>query len=94
MTDITDGDIFDRAARAGIGMLSATPADEWPIEIDEDVEILVVHPNLAFAVTADEIRCWLAWYPAKWIDHNGGGWTWHGMLGEVRFVRPLVGAAQ
>lgn len=27
-------------------------------------------------------------YLAQWIDHNGGGFTWHGNLGEVRYCMP------
>ena len=26
---------------------------------------------------------------AKWIDHNGGGWTWHGISGTVTRWQPL-----
>jgi hypothetical protein len=26
---------------------------------------------------------------ARWIDHNGGGWTWHGISGHVTHWRPL-----
>ena len=26
---------------------------------------------------------------ARWIDHNGGGWTWHGHLGNFTHWMPL-----
>jgi hypothetical protein len=26
---------------------------------------------------------------AKWIDHNGGGWTWHGLAGTHTHWQPL-----
>lgn len=32
---------------------------------------------------------WQAVQKAKWIDHNGGGWTWHGMMGAPMGWRPI-----
>lgn len=32
---------------------------------------------------------WQAAQRAHWIDHNGGGWTWHGMAGTPVGWRPL-----
>lgn len=29
---------------------------------------------------------------AHWIDHNGGGWTWHGMAGSPMAWRPAASA--
>jgi hypothetical protein len=26
---------------------------------------------------------------AKWIDHNGGGWTWEGLCGVITHWKPL-----
>jgi len=26
---------------------------------------------------------------AEWIDHNGGGWTWHGLAGTITHWMPL-----
>lgn len=26
--------------------------------------------------------CWQQDVVAEWIDRNGGGWTWHGIMGE------------
>ena len=67
----------------------AAPVDEWPSEIDEEVEIFVVHPTAQFVSRLDDLHNWSAWFRAKWIDHNGGGWTWNGMCGRVTHVRPL-----
>jgi hypothetical protein len=68
-----------------------TPEPEWLREIDEPVEIFVVHPNAAYAKTADELARWRGWFPATWTDFNGGGWVWHGLLGAVTHVRPVSG---
>ncbi len=82
--------INDRAAPFGrfIGR-DATPVDEWPTETDEEVEIFVVHQNAQYISRLDDLSDWCGWFRAKWIDHNGGGWTWNGMCGRVTHVRPV-----
>lgn len=69
-------------------LLGAVPVDEWVKEIDEEVEIFVVHPNAKFKTPGD-IHEWQGWCRGKWIDFNGGGWTWHGHIGDVTHVRPI-----
>ena len=34
-------------------------------------------------------KLWQAVVRGRWIDHNGGGWTWHGMAGSPVGWRPL-----
>ena len=69
----------------------AVPVDEWPIEIDEPVELLVEHFNYRFASASDRAQ-WLGWFDGYWTDFNGGGWVWEGMCGEVRAIRPKAPA--
>ena len=44
-----------------------------------------VHPNDRYA-SDDSYRGPVV---AHWIDHNGGGWTWYGHLGQFTHWRPL-----
>jgi len=85
---------FGRMAAPASGvteeMLEALPVDQWPIEIDEDVLIYVVHPNAQWEKDEAKRReQWECWCVGRWIDHNKGGWTWHGMCGTVTHVAPL-----
>lgn len=73
-------------------MTGAAPVAEWPREIDEPVEIFVVHPNAGYA-GSESHEHWSGWFKAYWTDFNGGGWVWHGMLGTVTHVRPIVEGA-
>lgn len=66
------------------------PVSEWKIVVDKPVLIYVVHPNAAFE--KDEMRRkseWEGWFTGRWIKHNAGGWTWHGMSGTITHVAPL-----
>ncbi len=47
----------------------------------------VVHPNAKYAEQGDDQ--WQGPVIARWIDHNGGGWTWHGHMGTFTHFRPL-----
>ncbi|HEX6992413.1 MAG TPA: hypothetical protein VF151_11025 [Gemmatimonadales bacterium] len=38
-------------------------------------------------------KLWQAAQRARWIDHNGGGWTWHGMAGVPLAWRPIARTA-
>jgi hypothetical protein len=69
--------------------LGAVPVDEWPIEIAEEVELYVVHSNAQYVSKVEDLSDWCGWRRGKWIDHNGGGWTWNGHCGRVTHVRPL-----
>lgn len=33
---------------------------------------------------------WIAPVRAHWIDHNGGGWTWHRLCGVLTGWRPAT----
>ena len=50
----------------------------------DGTEILIrfEHMNYQHA-DADDKDEWWELCEAKWIDHNGGGWTWHGICGEA-----------
>ena len=50
---------------------------------DLDVELDVVHQNYSHAKTDEERAIWRGVFPGKWIDHNGGGYTWEGLAGTV-----------
>lgn len=52
-----------------------------------EVELLLYHPDRAYA-TGDDKKNWEQVVRAKWIDFNGGGWTWHGMNGTPQGWRP------
>jgi len=73
-----------------IDMTCATAEPDWPREIGEAVEILIVHRFAGFYDDPVE-RGYVAWCKAEWTDFNGGGWTWYGLAGRVAFVRPLAG---
>lgn len=52
-----------------------------------DVLLWVVHPNAKYADT--DFAQWCGPVVARWIDFNGGGWTWHGLNGQFTHWRPL-----
>lgn len=67
------------------------PMDEAP---KDGTEILIHfrHQNWQYAKTAEEKARWEENCIAKWIDHNGGGWTWHGIAGQPVEWWPLPSA--
>lgn len=67
--------------------LEGLPEVVWPKVPSQIVEIFVVHASYQYAAPADRSE-WCGWYPAHWSEHNGGGWVWHGMIGQVLWVRP------
>lgn len=70
----------------------AMPVADWRIVIDEDVLIYVVHDNAQYEPDEKKrLAEWECWCVGRWIKHNKGGWTWHGMLGRVTHVAPLPG---
>lgn len=54
------------------------------------VRLKLRHFNWQFA-RDDEKAEWEAVVQAKWIDFNGGGWTWNGMCGVPIGWLPLEG---
>ena len=47
-----------------------------------------VHANAAYS--DDPVaEGWAAAVLGAWIDHNGGGWTWHGLCGRMTHWQPL-----
>ena len=57
-----------------------------------EILLLVRHANYALASAQDREQ-WQAWETGKWIDHNGGGWTWHGIAGSPVAWIPLPNAS-
>lgn len=51
------------------------------------IEVLIYHANRKYA-KRDEKSDWESTARARWIAHNGGGWTWNGMMGQFRGWRP------
>lgn len=54
-----------------------------------EVELLLRHMNFRLCKTDEERSEWEQVVRAKWIDFNGGGWTWYGMAGSAVGWRPL-----
>lgn len=49
-----------------------------------------VHPTAAVAERSEgDQSIWEGPVIAQWIDHNGGGWTWHGLAGALTGWMPL-----
>jgi len=72
-------------------ILAALEAYEWrPIEeAPKDGTPIIawcVHPYASSMTQPDD---YVGPVVARWIDHNGGGWTWHGHLGNFTHFRPL-----
>jgi len=53
-----------------------------------EVELLLRHINYRYAKPEDKHQ-WEQVVRAKWIDFNGGGWTWRGMYGDAYGWRPV-----
>jgi len=73
--------------------IDALKAERWePIETapKDGTPIIAycVHTNAKYATNSIQ-EGWEYPVIAKWIDHNGGGWTWHGMAGTFTHWRPL-----
>jgi hypothetical protein len=53
------------------------------------VLLWMVHTNAKYS--KDPIgEGWEAAVVAEWIDHNGGGWTWHGLCGSPTAWMPMI----
>ncbi len=55
-----------------------------------EVELLLRHMNWSYCHTDETRAQWEQIVRAKWIDHNGGGWTWRGMCCSAWGWRPLT----
>lgn len=76
-------------------LMATTPklaAEGWldigSVPKDREVEIRVVN---AIAADCDnpDAEGYIATARAHWIDHNGGGLTWHGLAGAPSQWRPV-----
>lgn len=72
---------LEAAERAAWQDIATAPKDGTPILIR------FRHANYKFA--GDRRDEWEEVCVARWIDHNGGGWTWHGICGVPVDFRPL-----
>lgn len=63
--------------------ISTAPKDGTPILA------WCVHPHARWA---GDDRDWAAPVVTSWTTHNGGGWTWHGMIGTFTHWMPLPAA--
>ncbi len=48
---------------------------------DRAIAILFRHDQFQYATTPEERAKWQEVCTASWVDHNGGGWMWHGIAG-------------
>lgn len=53
-----------------------------------EILLLIEHFNAKYCPPEDA-HLWTAGIPGRWIDHNGGGFTWFGLCGEVKGWQPL-----
>lgn len=81
-------DAAQRPVGCDIGFMTV---EEWPKEIDERVLLYVVHQSAQYEPDAAKRESdWEGWCVGHWTDFNGGGWTWHGMIGTITHVAPLL----
>lgn len=94
-------ELFDRAVaiRAPVSQpVQAVTLTDWqpmltaPLDGTE-VELIIRHNNWIYASAKDREQ-WEQIVSARWIDFNGGGWTWHGMAGMPVGWRLLSGSAK
>lgn len=69
------------------------PICTWRCMIDAphdgtEVELLVRHHNYRYCKNDAERGRWEQIVRSRWIDHNGGGWSWFGIAGSVYGWRP------
>jgi hypothetical protein len=66
------------------------PMEQAPKDGTE-IRLLIRHRCWVLAHAYGNQNEWEQEVTGKWINHNGGGWTWHGMAGEpVGFYIPNV----
>jgi len=54
-----------------------------------EIELLLRHTSWHYAKGADRDQ-WQQAVRARWIDFNGGGWTWRGVCGRELAWRPVA----
>ena len=54
-----------------------------------EIELLIRHHNYTYCAAQADRSKWQDVVRGKWIDHNGGGWTWMGLCGHVMAWRPM-----
>ena len=79
--DSNPGDSVDAAVRPW------QPIEDAPRDGTE-ITLMIRHPNWLMAHAHDKQDQWQQEVIGKWIDHNGGGWTWKGMAGKPVYFRP------
>lgn len=52
------------------------------------IRIRFEHENFKYARDDDRAQ-WEGLHEARWIDHNNGGWTWHGIAGRATGWLPV-----
>lgn len=57
-----------------------------------EIELFIVHPNLAYERTREGHERWTEIVKGHWIDHNAGGFTWHGLCGRPTKWREIADA--
>lgn len=82
-------DVFDKIEKH-----ASLDDGTWHCMIDApkdgtEIELLLRHPNYTYAEIDEERARWEQVVRAKWIDFNGGGWTWYGMYGCAWGWRPV-----
>jgi hypothetical protein len=62
-----------------------------------EIELLIRHHNywtvLKVGGKDEAEKNWQGIVRGKWIDHNGGGWTWNGGAGSPIGWRPMPSSA-
>jgi len=86
-------DTGDKRLDLLLAMTPSLAADGWrSIETaphdGTEIQIRLVHMLAAFSDDPKEDG-YIATARARWIDHNGGGFTWHGLAGIPAQWRPL-----
>ena len=68
-------------------LLGWLPIESAPRDGTE-IRLLIRHQNWVLAHAHDNQDDWQQEVIGKWIEHNGGGWTWNGMAGEPVYFKP------
>lgn len=86
LAELMPNELDRQAAQALRGMGDWQGMESAPRDGTE-VDLLIVHRNALYTLDAWG-EGYAAAIPGKWIDHNGGGWTWSGLAGVIMAWRP------